>query len=153
MKIYLECKPDEKLMMALGITRKEITHANDKGRVCNYLKNSENCIGLIDEDPGKAQPSYLSNLPAKKEKHGIKVLVDKKKNNTVIVLCPYLEAWVVNTAKKSKVDPGNFGLPGKAKDLHKVINYRLSQFNKLISALEEQQNKPLLYLKSLLQIL
>jgi len=150
MKIYLECKPDEQLMRSLGVTRKVITHANDKGRVCNYLKNCNDCKGLMDEDPGKPQPSYLQQLVVKQEKYDIKVMGDQQRNHTIIVLCPDLETWIVNTAKKTKIALKDFGLPDNSKELHKVINFRFIQFNNLITTLEEKRSKPLLYLKSLL---
>ncbi len=90
--LHLECLPDETIVKCLGIPKKSIKHHNDKGRVCNFLmKNSSSpLIGLIDEDPGSAQPKYLSALVLEKEKHHIRVLHDKAHNHKIIIICPRL---------------------------------------------------------------
>jgi hypothetical protein len=72
------------------------------------------------------------------------------KNNRVIVIKPRLEEWLLQTAQEASVDTKHFGLPDNAKDLHKIIHFRLDQLKKLLHHLEEQQNQPILYLKSLL---
>ena len=74
--LLLECKPDETLAFALGHVRRECRHLNDKGRVCNWLKRSKNMIGMIDDDPGAAQPPYLHSLKVVSDQHGIRELHD-----------------------------------------------------------------------------
>jgi len=61
-----------------------------------------------------------------------------------------LEEWLLQTTEDASIDIKRFGLPDNAKDLHKVIHFKLDQLRKLIELLEEQQNPPILYLKSLL---
>jgi hypothetical protein len=148
--LYLECIPDEALAMCLGVPRKRITHQNDKGRVCNRLEKSRDALGMIDEDPQSAQPAYLKKLERKESNHRLTVWEETGKNNRVIIICPRLEEWLLQTAREAAVDTRHFGLPDNAKDLHKVIHFKLDQLKQLLYHLEERQNRPILYLKSLL---
>lgn len=150
MNLYLECIPDEALAMCLGVARKRITHQNDKGRVCNRLEKSRDAVGMIDEDPQSAQPAYLKKLEKKESKHRVIILEEIDKNNRVIIICPRLEEWLLQTSREASVDLKQFGLPDNAKDLHKVIHFKLDQLKQLLRHLEERQNPPILYLKSLL---
>lgn len=152
MKILnLECKPDERLAKVLGIPSKNIEHHNDKGRIGNLLKEDVYVIAMVDEDPGKPSSKSFATLEKESEAHGIKVLVHKKKKQYVVVLCPELEGWIINISKKSKISLSEFGLPEKAKQLHKEINYRLPAFEKLLLKLLEKKNPTLLYLQALLK--
>ena len=58
-KIVLECKPDEAFVKTLGFSRRNIIHQPNKGAVFNYLKKNPGAIGLVDEDPGSANPNFF----------------------------------------------------------------------------------------------
>ena len=60
--IYVECKPDFILVNNLGASKKEIIYGGGKAEVCRKMMKTENCIGLVDEDPASIQPPYLRKL-------------------------------------------------------------------------------------------
>jgi len=149
MLLILECKPDEKLAMTLGIARKSIRHHNDKGQVCNYLNKFNGHKGLIDEDPNSAQPSYLSTCTENSFQLGIRECIHPK-GNRIIIVTPRLEEWIVVASKHSNIDMSEFGLSDNPKQLHKEINFKLESFERLLRVLIKCKNAHLLHLKSLL---
>ncbi|HYG17240.1 MAG TPA: hypothetical protein VEC12_15895 [Bacteroidia bacterium] len=134
----------------LNIPKKHITHHNDKGRVCNYLKNNSNLVGIIDEDPGKAQPTYLKNLKEISNISGVKIYSDHA-GNKLVVLCPALEGWIIKCAHSSKIDMiKEFGLADTEKSLHSEINWKLHKLERLVIHLIEIKNKGILHLREAL---
>ncbi len=85
--VHLECKPDEVLVMKLGIPRKKIVHHDGKSRVYSALRKATNTIAIVDEDPDPnpegPKYTYESELNFVEEKHGIKRYADNKRSNTV----------------------------------------------------------------------
>ena len=148
--IFLECNPDEALVMTLGITRKEVRHEDDKGEVCKKVARNSSVKGLIEEDPEIAQPKYIRGLELKEEKHQIKLFYDRKTDNSIIMICPKLETWIILVCQRAKLDITKFGLPDKPNQLHKVLNTRIAQWKTLLTYLESHENESILYLKSLL---
>jgi len=130
--IYLECEPDKALVKALGVPRKEIRHMFSKGNVCNRLEKSKSSKGMVDEDPESAQPSYIGKLKPFSSRHGIKVLLDERNQNYLIVLCPRLEDWVLNVTKEVNIDVLEYGLPSDPNKLHEVLNIKLGKFKDII---------------------
>lgn len=119
--IYVECNPDYVLLKLLGVYRKDINHVRGIGRLCGKLGNTIHSKGLIDEDPNKTHPSYIEELrPDNMFLHyGIKILHDKKRDNTLFVLCPRLENWILEAAKESNI---KHSLPDDWSELHKKIS-------------------------------
>jgi len=138
--IYVECKPDEVLVKALGIPRRGVIHEHCKGNICNRLLKSRDSKGLVDDDPRSGQPSYVRNLKVESQGQNIKLLLDEQRSNHLIVLCPTLEEFVLKASEEAGVDVKAFGLPDTLEELHKVINIRLEKFNELIP---EIRNSPL----------
>jgi len=152
--IHLECKPDEKLAMKLGITRKQIEHHNGKSRVYAALEKNKNQIGIVDEDPDPnpdhPKYSYENNLVLIEEQYGIKRFFDEKQGNTVLVLKVKLEDWLISVCKNSKINMTKppYSLPNKGNSLHNVINDRLPAYEKLLDDLLTKKSIPLLTLKA-----
>ena len=71
--LYVECNADYVLVKTLGVPRKEINHCGGKAKVCRLLgkEETENCKGLVDEDPFSVQPPYLKKLHVKENLHPI----------------------------------------------------------------------------------
>jgi len=130
--IYVECSPDKTLVRALGISRKEIEHAYNKGNVCNKLMKTRNSKGLVDEDPSSAQPSYINRLRLHAQEHDVKLLCEEKNQNFLIVLLPRLEEWILKVVKEMKIDISEYTLPDNPKDFHTAINMKLERFHRLI---------------------
>jgi hypothetical protein len=150
MTVYLECNPDETLAVSLGVTRKQIVHTDDKGRVCDNLSKRDNVIGMVDEDPFSAQPSYLKKLVQIKNEHGIKVLLDRKRQNKMVVICPRLEEWLIKTTHLAGLKMSDFALSENPRNLHSEINQRLGSLRKLLDKLKEVNSIRLEYLGHLL---
>jgi hypothetical protein len=150
MRVLLECLPDETLARQMGRARRDCLHLNDKGRVCNRLKRTQDLVAMIDDDPGAAQPPYLGELQRVSDEHGVRVLRDPARNHRVIILQPRLEEWVIAAAKAAQVDMEKFGLSERGNDFHNEINSRLPAFSKLIDALVATGSPRLARLRELL---
>ena len=137
--IYVECKPDG--VLARRVTdppRRQVIHeAKGKGGVCNRLIKSRNTTGMVDEDPGKTQPSYMSQLSLSRESvgMGLKLYVDRNRHNQVVVLCPDLEEWLLRAASDMGLAMQNYGLPNRANELHRVINLDERKIESLLTDL------------------
>jgi len=140
--MYLvECKPDEALVRSLTKTsKKQINHAGNKPELLKKLvKHHANSVGVIDEDPASHQPPLLRSFTLKEElrKYEFKVLFYRKKNNTLIILCPKLEDWILKAAREAHIDvTGKYRLPNDVALLHEEINFRMEQFQKLLKELK-----------------
>lgn len=139
--IYLECNSDKALIETLGVVKKEVYHAGGKGNVCNRLKNSKNSKGMIDEDPLSSQPGYINNLKILFHENEVKLLYDEKNQNYLIVLCPRLEEWILNTAKESGINVRDYSLPEGVEEFHKTINLKLDKFIDLIKDIKEKSKR------------
>ncbi len=151
MRLLLECLPDETLVRQLGRTRRDCQHLNDKGRVCNRLKKTENLVAMIDDDPGAAQPPYLQDLRLISNEHGVRILRDEKREHRVIILQPRLEEWIIETAESAQVELEDFGLSSRGNELHKEINFRVRAFIELIQALTTAKSPRIAHLEEALR--
>jgi len=136
--ILVECNPDKLLVKKLGVPKKSIIHAGSKSEVCKRLeKKMTNSVGLIDEDPFSVQPRYIRKLKVLEnpQRFGIKVLFDEEKNNSIIVLSPRLEEWIIEASREARIDLEKYKLPRDGNTLHKVINSNLSKFENLLDEL------------------
>ncbi len=148
--IHVECLPDEQLIRNLGFNKKNIIHHTGKSRVFNRLKQVQNQLSIVDEDPGSAKTTYEKELIFIEEVHYIKCYSDKS-GNKVFILKGKLEDWIIKICKQYKIKLAKFGLPDKPNDLHDIINQRLENFERLIKELLEDNNPAILKLKSLLK--
>lgn len=135
---YVECNPDKALLCTLGISRKQVIHSYGKGNVCRRLQKTANAIGLVDEDPKSARPSYIKTLKLIDTKDEIKLYFDSKTDNRLILLCPRLEEWIVLAARNANEDITRYGLPDNANELHKVINVRQHDFRQFITDIRDK---------------
>ena len=149
--IYVECNPDEVLVKALGIPRREIHHSGNKPEVCKRLKKSENCTGLVDEDPSSEKLTYIDKLKLHSNDYNIKLLIDEKGKNYLIVLCPKLEEWILKAAEEAKIYTPSYGLPDDPDELHKFINTRLKNFENLIKDIIKQKSRMIKTLEGFLK--
>ena len=150
MTLFLECKPDEALAVALGVPRRSIVHSHGKGKVSKSLSKHSSVTGMVDEDPGSVEPATLSRFVEISSNHDIKLKADKAQNNRLVVICPRLEPWLIKTAKAAGVGMEEFNLSDKVQDLDSIINYRLPNLERLLVTLLEKQSPRLLHLKQLL---
>ena len=150
MTLFLECKPDEVLAVTLGVSRKSITHNHGKGRVSRSLQKNSGVVGLVDEDPGSAEPAAMKQFSEVSINHDVRLKINKSRKNRLIVLCPRLEPWLIKSAKAAGVKMDEFGLSENVQVLDSMINHRLQNVERLLAALLSAPSPRLLYLKSLL---
>jgi len=136
--IYVECNPDELLVKLLtGVSKREIIHAGNKPEVCKRLKKINGVIGLVDEDPDSVQPGYISGREEEINDYGEGIKVLEERNNKLIILCPRLEEFILDIAKKEKIDVKKYKLLNNGNDFHNVINVNLDNFEKLVDDLKK----------------
>ena len=150
----MECKPDGALVRLLtGLSRREVAHEiKGKSGVSHRLSQQSNCKGLVDQDPGSAQPPYLRTIPLSDDlpEHGLKVYRDGSRGNTIVVLCPKLEDWVLDAAKAVGLDVRQLGLQNRPTSLHREINANLAKFERVLEALDATSSQRLDTLRRLL---
>lgn len=150
MRLFLECKPDETLAVALGVGRRLVVHSHGKGRVSKSLKRNSGVTGMVDEDFGSAEPTTLSKFVEMTATHDVKLKVDKSQNNRLVVICPRLEPWLIKTAKAAGVKMEEFSLSENVQVLDSMINHRLPNVERLLNKLLAAHSPRLLRLKALL---
>lgn len=153
MTIYVECKTDATLVNALLGIAKTIAHEKGKPGVCRRLQGGKNTIGMVDEDPGQAQPTYLEKLRVKRNlaRHGLKLLQDASTGNQVVVLCPKLEDWILDACSESGIRASTYGLPDDPSTLHRDANISQKEFRRLLRDLKKRNSQRLSSLSSLLR--
>lgn len=150
-EIVLECNPDEALIKVLGYTRKMITHQSSRGQVINYLERNPTAVGIVDDDPGSARPTYFSKFsPETDGQFDIESYKIAKLGTRLIVIKPRLEEWILKYAKELKLDLKQHSLPSNGSDLHKVINTRIPRFENMIKEMLNKKSGALNHLKSLI---
>lgn len=150
--IVLECNPDETLIKSLGYNRKEITHQPGKSGVIIYLENNPNAIGVVDEDPGTANPSYFQKFQIQgKEAFGIDYFLIPRKGTRLLIIKPRLEDWILKHAVEVNLNPEKFSLPNNGHALHKIINDHLPKFQELLDEMLRKKSKGLQHLRSLIE--
>jgi len=109
---------------------------------------------LVDEDPGSAVQTYMKALLQESWEHGIRVLIDKQRENRIVVLSPRLEEWLVQTAKEAGLQMTDFGFESdNGIQLHREINQRLRNEQRLVEALLKAKSQRILRLQLLLKLI
>jgi hypothetical protein len=152
MSFFVECKPDETLAMALGVSRRDLEHAGNRAGVCAQVARRSATTGMIDEDPGAAIPHYMKTLTEEGPEHGIRVLFDSVRKNRLVIVCPRLEDWLVQSAKNSGLKMTDFGFENdNGLCLHREINHRLANVERLAKALLSARDSRILRLQALIK--
>ena len=152
--LYVEGKADEILVWKLGVARRQTKRGKDKGGVLRLLVRERNCQGLVDDDPASTPPRLL-DLMAEVTTHdlgslGLRLYRHGERGNTLIVLCPKLEDWIVASARNAGLSLEGYGLPSSPNRLHDVINDELRKLNRLLDDLLSANSSRILRLQSLL---
>ena len=117
--LYVEGTADRTLAWKLGVDKGEITGANGKGRVLRQLVRQPNYRGLVDEDPFSPQPNLLNRFVEigtdESRRLGLRVYRLGQRGNTLIMLCPRLEDWLIQTTRDVGLMLDGYGLPTNAK--------------------------------------
>lgn len=151
--IYVECYTEEALVRTLtNLPRREVIHEfQGKSQAVFQISRRRDSKGLVDEDPAAIQPTYFQRLSVAEDlqANGLRVLRDNQNNNSIILLCPRFEEWVVKVAQRSNLDLVTYGLPPEPIRLHRVVNDDLRKIERLFSDLSDSDEFKAL--RSLLQ--
>jgi len=144
--MYLvECKPDAILVEYSTLTsRKNIQHAGNKSELLKKLTERYNdSKGVVDEDPWSIQPPHLQRFRAIQElaRYGLRVLHQTSRNNTLVVLCPRLEEWIIEAAREADIDPEKYNLANDPAELHQQINIQIDNYRRLVEELKTKSNR------------
>jgi len=149
--IIVECYTDEFLVRLLGL--KGIKHEAGKGKVLERVRENAGTIGMIDEDPGKNQPSERFEYIESERRSTIKLLFKKgDKSKKVIEISPDLEGWILTRAKKNQISPKRYGLPDDPHELHSPHIERKKNFREFMDELVKTDDDEIVYLKRFLAI-
>ena len=142
MKVLVECNADEKLLRALGVSKKQLRHERCKGEVVKRVLKFDCATGLIDEDPASAQPRELDNYKQVQAAEGLRLLARRDdKNKRLIIICPKLEDWLIQRAKSSGIRPKDYGLPSDPDKLHSIPRYEQKEgFCRFLAELKERDS-------------
>jgi len=152
-KYHIECLPEEVLLLNMGLTRDVLLHHSGSGAVCKTLSQGTNLIGLIDEDPERdSQHSYYNKLYLKhqSDEHNIRFSIDKTKKNKLIFIKPKFEPWIIEVAQNSDVKMSDFNLSNDPNLLHREINFKKSDLQKLLHKLKKVKSPAILRLTELI---
>lgn len=142
----VECDSDVVLVSELAsISRKNIMHAYGKHRVLRRLiyKDTDS-IGIVDQDPLRPQPvKFLQRFSRNQyfSAHKLEILRYEKRSNSLIMLYPKLEDWVLEAAKSSGIRLRNYNLPSNPDELHEIINFKLNRFRQLVHDLKQSSER------------
>ena len=152
--IYVECKPDGVLVRRVtGLPSRQVHHEiQGRGAVCNRLTKTRDALGMVDEDPGSPQPRYMRQVSLSRDfaNLGLKLYLDRNRNNRLVVLCPRLEEWLLRAAADLGLSMRDYGLPERANRLHSVINHDPRKTERLLTALTNEASPRLSELGRLL---
>jgi hypothetical protein len=137
MRVLVECYPDEAVLRALGVPKRQVRHAAGKGEVLNRLRDLREAIGMVDEDPASAQPRELGNYEQVADTEGLRLMARRgSSGQRLIILCPRLEDWLMQRARACGVDPTQHCLPSRPRELHDIPRYdRKDGFRPFLAAL------------------
>jgi hypothetical protein len=150
MKLFLECKPDETLAVALGVSPRAVIHCHGKGRVSRNLRDHSGVTGMVDEDAGATETPTLREFAEVSNAYNVRLKLHQVQKNRLVVICPKLEDWVIEAAKASHVKMTKYNLSEYPNALHADINYRLPNFQRLLAELLSLKSPRLLRLQALL---
>jgi len=146
-KMYLvECKPDTVLVYILTRTsKKNIEHVGNKTELLKRLVKSTDAKGIADEDPWAHQPPLLNRFEETQNQNlttcEIRIFHQKGRNNLLVMLCPRLEDWILKAANEANINLQHFGLPNNAEELHRLINIRTDNFEKLVENIKDKSDR------------
>jgi hypothetical protein len=123
LNIVPECYVDTKVAEIVGQARK-YNHQHGCGNVANELKNklkNNIALGIIDEDKNKGPASiYFLEFNTIKTENNLILKKHTERQQYLVLVCPEIEAWLLNDAKAVGIAPSEFGLPEDMKGFNSI---------------------------------
>jgi hypothetical protein len=148
MLFYAECKNQRRIIKIL-LGDVEVIHTL-KSSILRQIENLKEIVGLVDGDPNATQPPYLAKAKLLKEKSGLKLFTDERKNR-VILIYPNLEKWIYEIANKERVNLENYGFSKDPPSFIHEAKASPTQFQQIIHFLRKNKNKELEILERFLK--
>lgn len=142
--IYAECGTENAIAKKLCNYPRNVRHKWGKAEILKHLDKDCRSKGLIDEDPSCEQPPLMDMYHPVRLEGGIRILKDERKENFLIILCPRMEEWIIEAAKESGVELGDYGLPDEPDRLREESRASLGKFKKLVDGLKNSRKIDLL---------
>lgn len=144
-KLFVECYTDlffvKTVVSSMGLPKRSIKHAGNRGRVVNEVMNSPIAFGMIDEDPQSGgQPSHLSRFENKDMAVGLKLLENTQRKQ-ILVIQPRIEEWFLHLASRSKIQLSEFNLTNRAEDLHRMRIDKNRNYQEFVRMLCQQSKE------------
>ncbi|MBN2239389.1 MAG: hypothetical protein JW712_06425 [Dehalococcoidales bacterium] len=147
--IYVECKPDTTIARTLsgGI---HVEHVHGKSRVCNKLMYGDNLKGMVDRDSPEQTHPYIKEISSSGQVNELLteeliIYNDTHRNNTLILLKPRLEEWILESSKRERISMKSYRLPETAEELHTAFSIgsrdHINNLRMLVQKLLETSNR------------
>ncbi len=135
--IYVECNPDELLVILYGFSKKNINHSYGKSRIGKLLERNQGQVALVDEDPDGTPIPYFNktNFSLIKQTNGYRIINDSRRSHMIVEIQPSLEVWILDACDDAKIDIREYNLPKDPISLHHIINSNLKRLEKLLKEL------------------
>lgn len=128
------------------VSKKQIKHAGGKGNVLRKMREKQNVIGIVDEDPHGSQPGEMKRYIREDARNTIELLKRKGDDTKKLIqLSPDIEGWLIYRAKQNRISPKDYGLPDNRQKMHSIPHIEkkpnFQRFvNKLIEAKDDEIN-------------
>ena len=162
LNIVPECYVDTRIAEIVGQAKIKYNHQHGFGDVSNEMEHSlenEMALGIIDEDKNKGATSkYFLEFDLIAQGHNLILKKHKTIKHYLILVCPEVEKWLLEDAKKMGIDPSNveYDLPNELKGLIKISKIkdidRNEGFKKFIKMLLREQAPSITTLKKWIEL-
>jgi hypothetical protein len=162
LNIVPECYVDTKIAEILGEAKRKYNHQHSCGDVSNELQKrlrEKIALGIIDEDKGKGSvPKYFSEFATIVQENNLILKVHEVRKHYLIIVCPEIEKWLLEDAKKVNINPSDeeYNLPDKLGGLIQISKIRdidrNDGFKKFIKVLIREQAPSITTLKKWIEL-
>ena len=157
--IIIECENDVALLFRMGFTSEQLdeyeVHTGGRARVLQKVEQDQKrVIGIIDQDIKVRLPSKLKQYKIQKDSTKFVKLMKRidNENKRLIMICPNLEHWLYEVAKRKKILPSKFKLPEDPKRLHDDGSEETEKnFREFLVAVIKKKDRDIIKMKQWIQ--
>ena len=157
--IVPECYVDTKVAEIVGQAKK-YNHQHGCGDVANEFRGRLNniaALGIIDEDANKGPSAeYFTDFSVVKQENNLILKKHHQKQHYLILVCPEIEKWLMETAQNVNISPLDYGLPHQLKGFIKITKIkdidRNEDFKRFIKHLIRENAPGIITLKKWIEL-
>ncbi len=124
LNILPECYVDTKVAEIISRSSEKYNHQHGCGQIARQLKSRLKnivALGIIDEDKNKGPvANYFLEFQELITENNLILKKHRSRKQYLILICPEIEAWLLDNANVVNIDPENFGLPSALKDFRQI---------------------------------